>query len=151
MARQGLLIFFCTFALILVGLSNNCLAVDPSVYWGSWISRTSNTTIKLAIDKETINLEIHGKTFRKPKTSFVYGDSAVYPFLFIHSSVPSDRKDSAYYSYEHSLYLIIGGSGKEELSIMRGFYEYSKVRNDHDGTIESMSLPVEFSKIDTHK
>ena len=146
MAKTRTLTILYVFVLMFGALDSDCLAVDPSVYWGSWISRAGTGTIKLTIDKKITNLEIDGKSVKNIKTSFVYGDSAVYPFLFIHSSIPAGEKDSAYYSYEYSLYLIIGSSGKEELSIMRGFYDYSKVRNGHYGTVESRSLPVEFVK-----
>lgn len=130
-------------------LATPCLAVDPGIYEGTWQPRDGKLPIAIIIspDPQQVQIIINRQTLVDVEANYLYGKSAVYPFLFLHAVEEVGGAQSDYLMYEYALYLIIGalqpGTGRPT-GILRGFYEFSKVKNDHHGTVESISYPVEF-------
>lgn len=126
-----------------------CLAVDPGIYEGTWQARDGELSIVtiIASDPQQVQVIINQQTLSDVEVSYLYGKSAAYPFLFLHAVEEVGDAQSDYLMYDHALYLIIGalqpGTGRPTGSL-RGFYEFSKVKNDHHGTVETISYPVEF-------
>jgi hypothetical protein len=125
-----------------------CLAADPGIYEGAWQTRDGilPITISISSDPQQVRVIINQQALVDVKASYVYGKSAVYPFLFLQAVEEASDAQSDYLMYEHAMYLIIGALQLEAgrpTGILRGFYEFSKVKNDHHGTVESTSYPVE--------
>jgi hypothetical protein len=125
-----------------------CLAVDPGIYEGTWQARNGKLPMTITVSRvpQQVRVIINQQTLVAVEVSYVYGKSAAYPFLFLHAVEEAADAQSDYLMYEHALYLIIGalqpGTGRPT-GILRGFYEFSKVKNDHHGTVETTSYPVE--------
>ena len=126
-----------------------CLAVDPGIYEGVWQTEGDGPAITLIIhrDPQQIEVTINQHRLIDVTVNYLYGPSAAYPFLFVHASEVTEN-DPNHIQYDHALYLIIGalepGIGRAS-GLLRGFYEFSRVKNDHHGTVESVSYPVELA------
>jgi len=122
--------------------------VDPGIYEGVWRTENDGPQITLVIhqDPQQVEVSINQQPLGNVEVNYLYGQSAAYPFLFIHASEAAGSDHPDYSEYDHALYLIIGaleaGIGRAS-GLLRGFYEFSRVKNDHHGTVESASYPVE--------
>lgn len=138
-----------TLILALLCIGSKSFAVDKGIYWGVWKCEIKGLTLLLDIEKE-VKVRINGKELKDLEVSYMYGKNAAYPFLFI-SSTEEMQNDPKYIMHEYSIYLIIGHYKKSQVKqpkmILRGFYEFSKVKNDHYGTVEDTLYPIELAKI----
>lgn len=128
-----------------------CLAVDPGVYQGIWRTHGIEPQVTLMIgqDPQQLQVVIGQYMLAEAEVSYLYAQSAVYPFLFVHASEEAGSADAEYVQYDHALYLIIGAVEPEigrAYGMLRGFYEFSRVKNDHHGTVESVSYPLELMR-----
>jgi hypothetical protein len=134
-------------ATILAMLATTAFAVDKGVYEGEWI--TQSPALALKITGQEAQFTIDGKTYTDPTPEYFYGQLATYPFLYLHTDETSS--DPAYAQNEHRFYLIIGEDGKDakgEVKLgLRGYYDFSRVRKDHHGTVESESYPIQMERV----
>lgn len=122
---------------------STCYAIDPSVYVGTWKTKGRHVKIVMTITiTNDITLEINGKTVDNLEYNYTYCESlTIYPFLCVYS-----EEDDV----EHYIYLVIGANGKidgDDLNILRGFYEFSKIIDQHYGETESVFYPIELIKV----
>ena len=116
-------------------------AVDPSVYYGNWISKSDNLTIEINIgDSRVKSVKINNKFLKYIKFEYLYGKNATTPFLYIFSK--EGKIEKGYINIEHNLYLILGCEG--ENCVIKGFYELDKIRDDNYGTSDCVTYSVEF-------
>lgn len=116
-------------------------AVDKGVYEGEW--GTNAPALSLKITGQDASFTVDGKTYNDPTPEYFYGQQGVFPFLYLQADEPSS--DPAYAQDEHRLYLIIGETGEDALSL-RGYYDHSRIRKDHHGTVESESHPIQMER-----
>lgn len=128
--------------LCLTQLVSPAFAVDKSVYEGTW--NTNSPTLSLTITNQGANFQVDGKTFTDSTPEYFYGQQGIFPFLYLQADETSN--DPAYEQNEHRFYLIIGETGDNKLSL-RGYYDYSRIRKDHHGTVESESYPIQMERV----
>jgi hypothetical protein len=135
--------------LLVLGWTTTSLALDPGIYAGVWQTQNAamHITLRIGPDPAQAEITVNGQTLAHAQVEYLYGRSAVYPFLFVRVAEENPDPQAAYMLVEHALYLIIGGLGEggRPTGRLRGFYDYARVRNDHHGTVESVSYPVEFA------
>lgn len=127
--------------LSLAQLASPAFAVDKGVYEGAW--STNSPALSLSITGQDATFTVDGKTFTDPTPEYFYGQQAVFPFLYLQADEASS--DPAYEQNEHRFYLIIGETGDNSMSL-RGYYDYSRIRKDHHGTVESESYPIQMER-----
>jgi hypothetical protein len=132
---------------MLAMLATTAFAVDKGVYEGEWATQSPAVTLKITGQKASFAID--GKTYTDPTPEYFYGQLATFPFLYLHADEKSS--DSAYAQNEHRFYLIIGENGKDakgEAKLgLRGYYDFSRVRKDHHGTVESESYPIQMERV----
>lgn len=141
MKRNTILVLF---AILLLGINQNALAVDPSIYMGRWETKTKELSMVLEIYDEVI-ISIDNRNFDKQKPEYLYGKSAIFPFLFLRVHLDLDSKTGYLYE-DHEIYLIVGETEEEGTMHglkLRGFYEISRTKDDHYGSTVSKSYPIE--------
>lgn len=129
----------CLFATQLV---SPAFAVDKGVYQGEW--STNAPSLSLKITGQDASFMVDGKTYTDPTPEYFYGQQGIYPFLYLQADEAAN--DPAYEQNEHRLYLIIGETSTDALSL-RGYYDYSRIRKDHHGTVENTSYPIQMERI----
>lgn len=135
---KNTLIFF----IFIIFFSNQCIAVDKSIYYGKWEGKSFNDFLYLNISKNTITIKTGGKKITKDiKHGYVYSNNSPYPFLSI---LFTDKKET-----EHLLYFVIGEDSKDRKEKLSGFYERSTIIPDTDGELKSSSEKIELIKIST--
>jgi hypothetical protein len=107
-------------------------STETRIYWGHWKSHQSSFNVELKFKKdEMVEVKINQNPTINAKCEYVTGKTASFPFLYINWTEKVEEKENVF--FEHSLYLIIGTKGKfigvENLTIMKGFYESSKISN----------------------
>lgn len=123
------------------------LAVDKGVYEGEWAIQNPAMTLK--ITGQDARFTVDGKTYTDSTPEYFYGQLATFPFLYLEADEKSN--DLNYTQNEHRFYLIIGEDGKDakgEAKLgLRGYYDFSRIRNDHHGTVESQSYPLQMERV----
>lgn len=128
--------------LLTTQLVSPAFAVDKGIYQGEW--STNSPALSLKITGQDASFTVDGKTYNDPTPEYFYGQQGVYPFLYLQADEASS--DPAYAQNEHRFYLIIGETAEDNLSL-RGYYDYSRIRKDHHGTVESTSYPIQMERI----
>lgn len=130
---------------VLLGvLSFVCLAVDKSVYEGTWQHKSKDLNITLEVNSgKVIMLTVNGiKYTDRIKTNFVWGNPSVYPFLTISFSANDQNR----LPQDHLFELVVGSEEPENPKIV-GFYEKSTMVEPSEGLLETQSSLVFFSRL----
>ncbi len=123
---------------LLMLVSQQCMAIDKSIYYGKWKGVECNNLFSLELSKNTAIIKIRGEeVVQDIKHQNIYSHIAPYPFL---SLIFTDKNDT-----EHLLYVVVG-TDKNKREKLTGFYEKSEIVPNSHGKLESFSEKIEFIK-----
>ncbi len=135
--------YIFTITIILLFLESICYAVDPSIYFGKWKTKSGKPEITITINsRSNVTLEINKNIINNLEFEFCHCKLGGMYFL----SLWSQEKYLIHY-----LYFSIGSTrkirGAADYNVLRGFYELSEFIKPELEELDVQYYPLELIRV----